>query len=58
MQNNNYLKVLPQVALYTNKKGDLDSNRKMCQIISWKFILYFKAPNIKGNLYYFGQGFR
>lgn len=44
MQNNKYLKVLSQVALYTNKKGDLDSNCKMCLIISWKFILYLKTP--------------
>lgn len=29
MQNNKYLIV--QVALYTNKKGDLDSNCKMCK---------------------------
>lgn len=61
MQNNKYLIV--QVALYTNKKGDLDSNCKMCkkknklQIISWKLILYLKTPIIGNILYYFGQGF-
>lgn len=46
-----YLKILLQVALYINEKGDLDPNCKMCQSISWKLILYLKAPIIRNILF-------
>lgn len=46
-----YFKILSQVALYINEKEDLDLNCKMCQSISWKLILYLKAPIIRNILF-------